>query len=76
MHYYLDGYVAPQRHTIFRIGPLWFYWIWLGERTVHQHRGWILNWHTPGRLIHLTDHRWWRPLRLFPRAMRESFKRS
>jgi hypothetical protein len=64
-----DEWKIPEQHPIFKIGPLSYYWLWINEGTEHQHRGFVLNWHTRKRMIYLTDWTWWRPFKLFPLAM-------
>jgi len=64
----------PKRHTLVRLGPFAFYWIWINPKTDHQHRCWILIWHTRRRLIHLSHWEWWRPITMFPCALRASIQ--
>lgn len=64
-----DEFEPPVRHNIFCLGPFSFYWIWINEGSAeHQHRGYIVVWHTKNNLIHLTHWKWWVPLRQLPSA--------
>lgn len=64
----------PTRHSVLKVGPLSYYWIWINQNsTTNRHRAWVLSWNTKMRCIHLCDHKWWKPLKLFPSAIFASF---
>lgn len=70
----MDEFAAPERNYLLKVGPLSYYWILVNEGSGHQHRCYIISWHTKRNLVHLSGHTWMQPLTIFPKALLASWR--